>query len=133
MNLSDDAVKIFGSMLEHEMQESLWAERAMLSAIDQFSASAKDEELLDELGRAKGVIETLIADLRRTFYVLGEESSERASEALDTHFRIAREGLKKFAEGFAYDVCVVFAIQKGLHYNIAHIETLVALAGAARA
>jgi len=129
VNLSDDAAKIFGGMLENELREALWAEKAILSAMEQFSASVKDEELLAELGRAKDVIETLIADLKRTFHILGEESAELTSQALDTHFRIAREGLKKFAEGFAYDVCVVFATQKGLHYNIAHIETLVVLAG----
>jgi len=127
VNLSDDAMTIFGGMLENELREALWAEKAILSAITQFSASVKDEELLAELGRAKGVIETLIEDLRRAFQILGEESAERTSQALDTHFRIAIEGLKKFAEGFAYDVCVVFAMQKGLHYNIAHIETLVVL------
>ncbi|HTF81455.1 MAG TPA: ferritin-like domain-containing protein [Cytophagales bacterium] len=116
------------SLLEDQLKDIYWAEKALTKAIPQLIENATSEELIDVLSEHLTETEDQIERLDQVFKKLGVKAEAKKCEAMAGLIKEAESIIEETQPGEVRDAGIIAAAQKVEHYEIASYGTLAAFA-----
>lgn len=115
-------------LLEYELKDMYWAEKALVKSLPKLIKSATAQELKDALQMHLDETERQVEKVEKVFEALGKKASSTKCEAMDGLIKEAEEIMKNSEVGAMRDAGIISAAQKIEHYEIASYGTLRAFA-----
>lgn len=119
-----DAVQGLRALLEEQLQDIYWAEKALTKAIPLMIENVTTPELSDALSEHLNVTEEQVSRVEEIFEALGMEVAEKRCAAMEGLIKEAQEIMKSTKKGVVRDAGIIAASQKVEHYEIATYGTL---------
>jgi ferritin-like metal-binding protein YciE len=111
------------------LKDMLYAEKALIKALDKMYESATTEELKDAFEEHKMQTQNHYSRLEKVFKLLGETPEEKTCKAMDGLLKEADEIIASTENGsMTRDAALIIAAQKVEHYEIASYGGLAQLA-----
>lgn len=111
-------------LLEDELQDIYWAEKAMVNAIPVMIKNATSEELIDALTSHLAETKEHIVRVEQVFESIGKKATAKKCEATAGLIKEAEEIMEECEAGAMCDAGIISAAQKVEHYEIATYGTL---------
>ena len=118
------SVKNLDELFEHELRDTLDAERQIVKALPKMAKAATSEELAAAFEEHKAVSETQIERLETIFKGLGKAARGKHCHGMEGLLKEGESLIKEEAPGPALDAALIGAAQKVEHYEIAAYGTL---------
>jgi ferritin-like metal-binding protein YciE len=118
------SVKNLDDLFEHELRDTLDAERQIVKALPKMAKAATSEELAAAFEEHKAVSETQIERLETIFKGLGKAARGKHCHGMEGLLKEGEELIEKEEPGPALDAALIGAAQKVEHYEIAAYGTL---------
>jgi ferritin-like metal-binding protein YciE len=115
-------------LLEDELKDIYWAEKALTKAIPKMIKNASDEELKTALENHLQETEGQVERLEQIFESLGKKPQAKKCEAMAGLIKEAEELMSDNEKGAMRDAAIISAGQKVEHYEIASYGTMRAFA-----
>ncbi len=115
-------------LLEYELKDMYWAEKALVKAIPNMVKSATSQDLKEALENHLEETEGQVQKLEQVFEMLGKKASTTKCEAMSGLIKEAEDIMKNTEAGAMRDAGIISAAQKVEHYEIASYGTLRAFA-----
>jgi ferritin-like metal-binding protein YciE len=112
----------------HQLQDTYYAENAILKALPKMAEAAQAEELRGAFGVHLKETEQQVKRLEQLFKLMGEKPQGVECEAIKGLIAEGEEVMTEFAGGEASDAGLIAAAQAIEHYEIARYGTLLAWA-----
>lgn len=119
-----DAAQGLRDLLEEQLQDIYWAEKALTRAIPQLIENVTTPELTEALSEHLIVTEHQVMRVEEIFEALGMEVEEKKCVAMEGLIKEAQDVMKSTEEGVVRDAGIIAAVQKVEHYEIATYGTL---------
>lgn len=119
----DTGSKLQG-LLEDQLKDIYWAEKALTKAIPKMIKNATSEELIEALENHLEETENQVARVEEVFEILEKKPQAKKCEAMSGLIEEAEELMKENEEGVIRDAAIISAAQKVEHYEIATYGTL---------
>lgn len=116
--------KGLSDLLEDELKDIYWAEKALLKAMPKMIKKATSEELIAALENHITQTEGQIERLEKVFEIVGVKAVAKKCEAMEGLIKEAEELMEETEEGMTRDAAIISAAQKIEHYEIASYGTL---------
>ncbi len=111
-------------LLEAEMKDIYWAEKALVKALPKMIKKATSEELISAIQDHLAVTEGQVSRLEQAFESIGVKVQAKKCEAMAGLLKEAEELMEDNEEGPVRDAAIIAAGQKVEHYEIATYGTL---------
>lgn len=111
-------------LLEDEMKDIYWAEKALLKALPKMAKKATSQDLKDALESHLKETEGHVSRCEQVFEKLGKPARAKKCEAMDGLLKEGTEIMESTEEGVVRDAGIILAGQKVEHYEIATYGTL---------
>lgn len=111
-------------LLEDELKDIYWAEKALTKAIPKMIRNATSEELKNALNEHLEVTQEQVKRCEQVFEILGKPARARKCEAMAGLVKEAEEIMESTEIGVVRDAGIISAGQKVEHYEIASYGTL---------
>lgn len=111
-------------LLEDEMKDIYWAEKALVKALPKMAKKATSQDLKDALESHLKETENHVARCEQVFEKLGKPVRAKKCEAMDGLLKEGTEIMSSTEEGVVRDAGIILAGQKVEHYEIATYGTL---------
>ncbi|MFN8288066.1 MAG: ferritin-like domain-containing protein [Chitinophagales bacterium] len=111
------------TLLEDQLKDIYWAEKALTKAIPKMIKKATSEELIEALENHLEETENQVEKVEQVFEILGMKAQAKKCEAMDGLIKEAEE-LMQDNEGITRDAAIIAAAQKVEHYEIASYGTM---------
>lgn len=111
-------------LLEDEMKDIYWAEKALVKALPKMAKKATSQDLKDALESHLKETETHVTRCEQVFEKLGKPVKAKKCEAMDGLLKEGTEIMSSTEEGVVRDAGIILAGQKVEHYEIATYGTL---------
>ena len=111
-------------LLEDEMKDIYWAEKALLKAIPKMAKQTTSPDLLDALQSHLQETEMHVTRCEQVFEKLGKPARAKKCEAMDGLMKEGTEIMSSTEKGVVRDAGIILAAQKIEHYEIATYGTL---------
>ncbi|MEO6948551.1 MAG: ferritin-like domain-containing protein [Ginsengibacter sp.] len=111
-------------LLEDEMKDIYWAEKALLKALPKMAKKATSPDLKDALESHLKETQNHVARCEQVFEKLGKPVRAKKCEAMDGLLKEGTEIMESTEEGVVRDAGIILASQKVEHYEIATYGTL---------
>jgi ferritin-like metal-binding protein YciE len=118
------SVKNLDDLFEHELRDTLDAERQIVKALPKMAKAATSEELSAAFEEHKAVSETQIERLEKIFKGLGKAARGKHCHGMEGLLKEGEDLIEKEEPGPALDAALIGAAQKVEHYEIAAYGTL---------
>ncbi|HYO26328.1 MAG TPA: ferritin-like domain-containing protein [Lacipirellulaceae bacterium] len=115
-------------LFEHELRDTLDAERQMLKALPKLAKAATSEELSAAFEEHKAQTEEQIARLEKVFKSLGKSARGKHCPGMEGLISEGAELIEEEEPSATLDAALIGAAQKAEHYEIAAYGTLVTYA-----
>jgi len=119
-----DAVQGLRALLEEQLQDIYWAEKALTKSIPVLIENVTTPELADALSEHLEVTKQQVLRVEQIFEALGFEVAEKRCPAMEGLIKEAQEVMKSTQVGVVRDAGIIAAAQKVEHYEIATYGTL---------
>ena len=119
-----DAAQGLRDLLEEQLQDIYWAEKALTKAIPMLIENVSTPELLDALSEHLQVTEQQVTRVEEVFKALQMKAEAKKCAAMEGLIKEAQEVMKSTQEGVVRDAGIIAAAQKVEHYEIATYGTL---------
>ena len=119
-----DAARGLRDLLEDELKDIYWAEKALTKAIPKMIKNATSSELQTALKEHLAVTQQQVTRLEQVFESIGAKAAAKKCEAMDGLIREAEDIMESTEEGAVRDAGIISAGQKVEHYEIATYGTL---------
>ena len=119
-----DAAQGLRELLEDQLKDLYWAEKAITKAVPKMIDNATTPELVDALSEHLDVTEMQVTRLEEVFKSLGLKPEAKKCKAMEGLIKEAEELMKSTEEGVVRDAGIISAAQKVEHYEIATYGTL---------
>lgn len=119
-----DAAQGLRDLLEEQLQDIYWAEKALTRAIPQLMENVTTPELIEALSEHLMVTEHQVMRVEEIFEALGMEVEEKKCLAMEGLIKEAQDVMKSTEQGVVRDAGIIAAVQKVEHYEIATYGTL---------
>ena len=119
-----DAVHGLRALLEEQLQDIYWAEKALTKAIPVMIENVTTPELADALSEHLTITEQQVTRVEQVFEALGLKVAEKKCPAMEGLIKEGQEVIKSTKEGVVRDAGIIAAAQKVEHYEIASYGTL---------
>ncbi len=119
-----DAARGLRDLLEDELKDIYWAEKALTKAIPKMIKNATSSELQTALKEHLTVTQQQVTRLEQVFESIGAKAAAKKCEAMDGLIREAEDIMESTEEGAVRDAGIISAGQKVEHYEIATYGTL---------
>lgn len=119
-----DAAQGLRELLEEQLQDIYWAEKALTKAIPQLIENCTTPELIEALSEHLEITEQQVKRAEEVFNVLGLKVEAKKCVAMEGLIKEAQEVMKSTEEGVVRDAGIIAAAQKVEHYEIASYGTL---------
>lgn len=119
-----DAAQGLRDLLEEQLQDIYWAEKALTKAIPILIENVSTPELLDALSEHLQVTEQQVTRVEEVFKSLQMKAEAKKCAAMEGLIKEAQEVMKSTQEGVVRDAGIIAAAQKVEHYEIATYGTL---------
>ncbi len=117
------------ALLEDELKDIYWAEKALTKALPKMIKNVSTQELKDALSAHLEETETHVERCEQVFELLGKPVRAKKCEAMDGLIKEAEEIIESTEIGVVRDAGIILAAQKVEHYEIATYGTLRTFAG----
>lgn len=121
---SPDAVQGLRELLEEQLQDIYWAEKAILKAMPQLINNVSTPELSEALSEHLEITERQVKRCEEIFKSLGMKAEAKKCLAMEGLIKESQEVMKSTEEGVVRDAGIIAAAQKVEHYEIASYGTL---------
>ena len=111
-------------LLEDEMKDIYWAEKALLKALPKMAKKATSPDLKDAIESHLRETENHVTRCEQVFEKLGKPVRAKKCEAMDGLLKEGTEIMESTEEGVVRDAGIILASQKVEHYEIATYGTL---------
>ena len=111
-------------LLEDEMKDIYWAEKALVKALPKMAKKATSQDLKDALESHLKETENHVARCEQVFELLGKPARAKKCEAMDGLLKEGTDIMESTEEGVVRDAGIILASQKVEHYEIATYGTL---------
>jgi len=111
-------------LLENELKDIYWAEKALTKAIPKMIKKATSQDLITALDNHLNETEEQVSRLEQVFEKLGKKAVAKKCEAMSGLINEAEEIMEDSEEGAMRDAGIISAAQKVEHYEIATYGTL---------
>ena len=118
------AAKNLEELFEHDLRDTLDAERQILKALPKMAKAADSEELQSAFLEHKSVTERQVERLETIFEGLGKAARGKHCHGMEGLLKEGEELIEKEEPGPALDAALIGAAQKVEHYEIAAYGTL---------
>ncbi|MBA3480642.1 MAG: ferritin-like domain-containing protein [Pirellulales bacterium] len=118
------SVKNLDDLFEHELRDTLDAERQIVKALPKMAKAATSEELAAAFEEHKAVSETQIERLETIFKGLGKAARGKHCHGMEGLLKEGESMIEEEEPGPALDAALIGAAQKVEHYEIAAYGTL---------
>lgn len=112
------------TLLEDQLKDIYWAEKALTKAIPKMIKNATSEELVEALENHLEETENQVTRVEEVFEILEKRPQAKKCEAMDGLIAEAEQLMKENEEGVIRDAAIISAAQKVEHYEIATYGTL---------
>jgi ferritin-like metal-binding protein YciE len=114
-----------------ELKDILWAEKALVKALQKMSKSATTQELKNAFLEHRDVTQNQVERLNQCFELLGKRPQAKTCEAMKGIIEEANSVIEDTEDDtYTRDVALIVGAQKAEHYEIATYGSLVTLATA---
>lgn len=121
---SNDTESGLRKLVEAQLKDIYWAEKALVKAIPKMIDNASAPELIDALDTHLKETEDQVERCEQVFEALGIKAQAKVCEAMKGLIEEAEEMMSEFEEGPTRDAAIICAAQKVEHYEIATYGTL---------
>ncbi|HLN74790.1 MAG: ferritin-like domain-containing protein [Methylococcaceae bacterium] len=121
---SPDAAQGLRELLEEQLQDIYWAEKAILKAMPQLINNVSTPELVEALSEHLEITEQQAKRCEEVFKILGMKAEAKKCLAMEGLIKESQEVMKSTEEGVVRDAGIIAAAQKIEHYEIASYGTL---------
>jgi ferritin-like metal-binding protein YciE len=111
-------------LLEDELKDIYWAEKALTTAIPKMIKNSTSHELSEALQKHLTETEGHVKRLERVFELIGKKAAAKKCDAMAGLIKEAKEIMDECEEGVMRDAGIISAGQKVEHYEIATYGTL---------
>lgn len=111
-------------LLEDQLKDVYWAEKAITKAMPEMVEKVSSQELTDALTEHMEVTAQQITRLEDVFEILGIKAQGEKCEAMDGIIEEAEDMVEDLEEGPVRDAGIIAAAQKIEHYEIATYGSL---------
>lgn len=111
-------------LLEDQLKDVYWAEKAISRAMPDIIDKASSQELIDALNEHMDITIQQISRLENVFEILDLRAEAEKCEAMEGILEEADEIIDELDEGPVRDAGIIAAVQKVEHYEIATYGTL---------
>jgi ferritin-like metal-binding protein YciE len=118
------SVKNLDDLFEHELRDTLDAERQIVKALPKMAKAATSEELSAAFEEHKALSETHIERLEKIFKGLGKAARGKHCAGMEGLLKEGEDLIEKEEPGPALDAALIGAAQKVEHYEIAAYGTM---------
>lgn len=125
---STDAATDLRKLLEDQLKDIYWAEKALTKALPKMAKNAGSEELINALNDHLEVTQTQVTRLEDIFEALGKKPQAKKCEAMEGLIKEGESIMEDTVEGPVRDAGIIGACQKIEHYEIASYGTLASFA-----
>jgi ferritin-like metal-binding protein YciE len=115
-------------LMETQLQDIYWAEKALTQALPNFIGNATSKELVKALNQHLDVTERQVARCETVFGKLDIKPTAKRTDAIEGLIREANGLISSTVKGAVRDAGIICAAQKLDHYKIATYGTLTAFA-----
>ena len=119
-----DAVQGLRALLEEQLHDIYWAEKALTKSIPLLIENVTSPELADALSEHLEVTEQQVMRVEEIFEAMGMKVEEKKCLAMEGLIKEAQDIMKSTKEGVVRDAGIIAAAQKVEHYEIATYGTL---------
>jgi len=123
---SDELATKLGKLMEDQLKDIYWAEKALTKAIPKMIKNATSTELQEALENHLAETEEHVQRAEKIFETLGKKATAKKCVAMEGIIKEAQELMDEADEGVMCDAAIIAAAQKVEHYEIATYGTLVA-------
>lgn len=121
---SPDAAQGLRELLEEQLQDIYWAEKAITKSMPQLINNVSTPELAQALSEHLEITEQQVKRCEEIFKSLGMKAEAKKCLAMEGLIKEAQEVMKSTEEGVVRDAGIIAAAQKVEHYEIASYGTL---------
>ncbi|HLN19524.1 MAG TPA: DUF892 family protein [Bacteroidales bacterium] len=111
-------------LLEDQLKDAYWAEKAIARAMPDVVEKASSQELIDALNEHMDITNQQISRLENVFEILELKAEAEKCEAMEGILTEADDIIGELDEGPVRDAGIIAAVQKVEHYEIATYGTL---------
>lgn len=111
-------------LLEDQLKDVYWAEKAISRAMPDIIDKASSQELIDALNEHMDITIQQISRLENVFEILDLRAEAEKCEAMEGILEEADEIIDELDEGPVRDAGIIASVQKVEHYEIATYGTL---------
>lgn len=119
-----DAAQGLRELLEEQLQDIYWAEKALVKSMPLLIENVTTPELIEALSEHLEITEQQVKRAEEVFKVLGFRAEAKKCLAMEGLIKEAQEVMKSTEEGVVRDAGIIAAAQKVEHYEIASYGTL---------
>lgn len=116
------------ALLEDQLKDIYWAEKAIAKALPELIDNSSSEELVNALSKHLTETKGQIERLEQVFKTLGLKAEAKKCEAIAGILKEGESIVEETQEGDVRDAGIIAAAQKVEHYEIASYGTLAAFA-----
>lgn len=117
---SSQLMKLF----EDELRDIYWVEKALTNAIPKMIKNATSQELVEALTNHLTETENQVIRVERVFQSMEKRPNSKRCLAMESLIKEVGEMMASCDPGAMCDACIISAVQKVKHYEIATYETL---------
>lgn len=111
-------------LLENQLKDIYWAEKAITKAMPEMVEKVSSQELTDALTEHMEITAQQITRLEDVFEIIGLKAEGEKCEAMDGIIEEAEDMIEELEEGPVRDAGIIAAAQKIEHYEIATYGSL---------
>lgn len=111
-------------LLESQLKDAYWAEKAIAKALPDVVENASSQELIDALNEHLDVTNQQITRLENVFEILDLKAEAEKCDAMEGLLSEAEDIMSELDEGPIRDAGIIAAVQKVEHYEIATYGTM---------
>ena len=119
-----DAAQGLRELLEEQLQDIYWAEKALTKAMPLLIKNVYTPELIEALSEHLEITENQVKRVEEVFKSLGMKAEAKKCLAMEGLIKESQDVMKSTEEGVVRDAGIIAAAQKVEHYEIASYGTL---------
>ncbi len=113
-------------LLEDQLKDIYWAEKALTKALPKMAKNAQSENLVNAIKEHLTVTENQVARVEQIFSLMGKKATAKKCDAMEGLIKEGESILEETQPGPVRDAGIIAASQKIEHYEIASYGTMAA-------
>jgi ferritin-like metal-binding protein YciE len=125
---SSQAADNLRKLMEDQLKDMYWAEKALTKALPKMAKNASSEELVNAINEHLEITKDQVVKLEAIFEELGKKPQAKKCEAMEGLIKEGESIIEDTEPGAVRDAGIIGAAQKVEHYEIASYGTLASFA-----